>query len=211
MAGTDRGGIAMKIKEIRAATLRLPKTMPPTQARRSAWTNGAEVANPASRYPKYRVLRSEGAPPWEQVGCVVVADDGTWGFGMTDNGAPVASIINDHLGPVLVGENCMATEKLWDIMFRLTAPYSSVGLASYAISAVDLALWDLKGKLLGRPVYELLGGPARDRVTCYATGNDTDWNMDLVSRQPSSPAHTDRRTASGDWKETKNSWPRREN
>ena len=52
-------------------------------------------------------------------------------------------------------------------------------MASYAISAVDLALWDLKGKLLGRPVYELLGGPARERILCYATGNDTDWHMEL--------------------------------
>ena len=53
------------------------------------------------------------------------------------------------------------------------------GLASYAISAIDLALWDLKGKLLKRPVYELLGGPAREKHQCYATGNDTDWHMEL--------------------------------
>ena len=64
-------------------------------------------------------------------------------------------------------------------MFRLASPYSASGMASYAISAVDLALWDLKGKLLGKPVYELLGGPARDQIQCYATGNDTDWYMEL--------------------------------
>ncbi len=169
----------MKIKEIRAATLRLPQPAPSAKARRPAWTDGAEVANPVSRYPKYKALRSQWAPPWEQVGCVVVADDGTWGLGMTTHGAPVESIINDHLGPLLVGEDCMATEKIWDMMFRLASPYSSAGMASYAISAIDLALWDLKGKLLERPVYELLGGPARDRMTCYATGNDTDWPMEL--------------------------------
>ena len=169
----------MKIKEIRAATLKLPQPAPSTSARRPAWSDNAEVANPVSRYPKYKALRSEWTPAWEQIGCVVVADDGTWGLGMTTHGAPVESIINDHLGPLLVGEDCMATEKLWDMMFRLTSPYSSAGMASYAISAVDLALWDLKGKLLGRPVYELLGGPTRDSMTCYATGNDTDWHMEL--------------------------------
>jgi len=42
-----------------------------------------------------------------------------------------------------------------------------------------MALWDLKGKLLGKPVYELLGGPARDRQFCYSTGNDTEWYMEL--------------------------------
>lgn len=91
----------------------------------------------------------------------------------------MVAIINEHFAPLLVGEDCMATEKLWDMMSRLASPYSASGLASYAISAVDLALWDLKGKLLNKPVYELLGGPARDRISCYATGNDTDWYMEL--------------------------------
>ena len=52
---------------------------------------------------------------------------------------------------------------------RLASPYGAMGLASYAISALDFALWDLKGKLLRRPVFELLGGPARDkhRLLCH--------------------------------------------
>ena len=64
------------------------------------------------------------------------------------------------------------------MMTRITSPYAG-GIAPYAISAVDLALWDLKGKLLQRPVYELIGGPARDSIACYATGNDTDWQMEI--------------------------------
>jgi L-rhamnonate dehydratase len=68
------------------------------------------------------------------------------------------------------------------MMARLASPYGAPGLASYAISAVDLALWDLKGKILGRPVYELAGGPAREAIECYATGNDTDWHMELGFR-----------------------------
>jgi L-rhamnonate dehydratase len=67
-------------------------------------------------------------------------------------------------------------------MTRMASPYGAVGLAGYAISAIDLALWDLKGKLLGQPVWSLIGGPARDHVECYATGNDTDWHMELGFR-----------------------------
>jgi L-rhamnonate dehydratase len=101
---------------------------------------------------------------------------------MTSHGSPVAAIINEHLAPLLVGEEALATEKLWDMMVRMTKPYGSAGLAAYAISAVDLALWDLKGKLLGKPVYALIGGPQKERIFCYATGNDTDWHMELGFR-----------------------------
>jgi L-rhamnonate dehydratase len=68
------------------------------------------------------------------------------------------------------------------MMGRITSSYGTSGLASYAISAIDLALWDLKGKVLNRPVWELIGGPARDHIDCYATGNDTDWHMELGFR-----------------------------
>jgi len=175
----------MRIKEIRAFELRFP--YPPladggTPPRRAAWTRDAEVANPVSPYPKYKSRRTLWRPKWPMAGCLVTAEDGTWGLGMASYGRPVVSVINDHLAPLLVGEPCMAIERLWDLMFRLVSPYSAAGLASYAISAVDLALWDLKGKLLGQPVYALLGGPARDRQFCYATGNDTDWHLELGFR-----------------------------
>ncbi len=52
-------------------------------------------------------------------------------------------------------------------------------MASYAASAVDLAVWDLAGKLMERPVYSLLGGPAREKQFCYVTGNDVDWYQEL--------------------------------
>ena len=76
----------------------------------------------------------------------------------------------------------MATEKLWTMMIDSSVHYSAAGLAGYAISAVDLALWDLKGKLLGRPVYELLGGPTKDALFCYATGHDIEWYKELGFR-----------------------------
>jgi L-rhamnonate dehydratase len=147
--------------------------------RRPPWTESAEVANPMSRYPRYKALRSSWMGNLGHVGCLVTADDGSWGFATTANGEATIALINDHLGPLLVDENPMATEKVYDMLMRMTSHYSPSGLASYAISAIDLALWDLKGRVLKLPVYELAGGAVRDSVYCYATGNDTDWHMEL--------------------------------
>ena len=169
----------MKIKEIVAFPVSFPQRAPDARALRPSWSESAEVANPMSRYPRYKRMRRLWTPSWPPLACVVTAEDGTWGLGFTTHSGPVAPVINDHFARLLVDEDCMATEKLWDMMYRIASPYGSSGLASYAISAVDLALWDLKGKLLDRPVYELLGGPARDSIFCYATGNDTDWYMEL--------------------------------
>lgn len=175
----------MKIASIQAFAMTNPLGIGPHEeenkalARRPAWHQNDEVANPMSRYPRYKAHRSSWLGSYPAVGVIVTADDGSWGFGSSGYGAPVASLINDHIGPLLLDENPLATEKLYDMMMRITSPYSSSGLASYAISAVDLALWDLKGRLLKMPVYELAGGPARDKQFCYATGNDTDWHMEL--------------------------------
>ncbi len=172
----------MKIVEVKAVRVRLPSRSPSTPPRRPSWAQEAEVANPMSRYPRFKRHRSLWLPKWSTVWCQVTVEDGTFGLGMTSHGSPVAAIINEHLAPLLVGEEALATEKLWDMMVRMTKPYGSAGLAAYAISAVDLALWDLKGKLLGKPVYALIGGPQKERIFCYATGNDTDWHMELGFR-----------------------------
>jgi L-rhamnonate dehydratase len=151
----------------------------PTPARRPPWTRDAEVAGPMSRFPRFKALRASWRPTFPSVGCIARADDGSWGFGVSRYGSPVIDLVNGHLGPLLVGEPAFAVERNWDMMVRAASPYGATGLASYAISAVDLALWDLKGKALRLPVYALAGGPARDRQFCYATGNDTDWHLDL--------------------------------
>jgi L-rhamnonate dehydratase len=150
-----------------------------TAPRRPAWTAEAEVAGPMSVYPRYKKLRAAWRPTWPAVGCVVTASDGNWGFGVSRYGSPVIDVINEHLGPLLVDEPALATERLGDMMTRMASPYGAIGLGAYAVSAIDLALWDLKGKVLGRPVWELIGGPSHDAVFCYATGNDTDWHMEL--------------------------------
>ena len=145
------------------------------------------VANPMTRYPRYAAYRPSWTPTWSGFGCLVEAEDGSWGFATASHGRPVAAIIDDYLGPRLEGESCLATEKCYDMMLRMGAPHGAAGLHSYAVSAIDLALWDLKGKLLQRPVYELIGGPARDELFCYSTGGDTDWYMELGFRATKLP------------------------
>ncbi len=165
----------MKIKEVRAVEIDLTPT-PKTQPRRASRGDQLRMARPLDRYPDMGEL---GYPRvWKRAACLVTAEDGTWGFGVTVHSGPVVRIINDHLGPALVGQDCMAVEKVWDMMVRMSAAYSG-GLTSHAISAIDVALWDLKGKLLQRPVYELLGGPQKERIFCYATGFDTEWYLEL--------------------------------
>ena len=168
----------MKIKEIKAAEINITPR-PKTQPRSLPPPDRPDSPSPMARYLAYRKRRSSSGASWNRVGCVITAEDGTFGVGVTINGGPVVKVINDHFARHLVGENCMATEKMFDMMFRMATPYGSTGIASYAISAVDLALWDLKGKLLNRPVYELLGGPQKESVFCYSTGFETEWYMEL--------------------------------
>lgn len=170
----------MKITSIQAVKVNFPKPERTTTPQRAAWTAHAEVANPMSRYAEVKRHRSLWLPRgWGEVWVKVTLEDGTYGLGKTDNGRPVAAVIDDHLAPQLTGESVLATERIADKLYRLTKPYGSVGLASYAASGVDLAVWDALGKLLGRPVYELLGGPVRQTMKCYATGNDVDWYKEL--------------------------------
>ena len=174
----------MKIKEIHAIAVNLT---PPTQTTPRVPQKPTDgFTNPMARYPDIgRAAWSTTA--WERVACVVTAEDGTWGLGLTAYSGPVLSLINDHFAPLLVGQDCMATEKAWDLMRRASAQYHTAGLPSYAVSAVDNALWDLKGKILGCLVYNLLGGPQKDRIFCYAsnidlsygTSESIDWFLEL--------------------------------
>ena len=81
-----------------------------------------------------------------------------------------ATIVEHLLGPMLVGRDATASEALWETMYGAQAGAGRTGgFYLEAISGVDLALWDLRGKALGVPVHQLLGGPVRDRVPVYAS------------------------------------------
>ena len=176
--GRERIG-KMKIMSVEARAYEPPKVESASTARHESWITSGPVANPMTRYPRYSAYRPSWTPTWGNFMCVVTAEDGTTGTAVGNYGTPVASIVTEYLGPRLVNESALATEKCYDMMVRMCSPFGATGIASYAVSAIDLALWDLKGKLLGVPVYELLGGPSKDEIQCYATGGDTDWYTEL--------------------------------
>ena len=168
----------MNIASVQAVTLDFGERRA-TSKPRASWTEDARVGSPMARYPRYAEVRSSWTPDWPGVGVVVTAEDGAQGLGIGALGRPMAALVDDYLGPRIVGEPALATERLYDMMLRLCSPFGATGLASYAVSAIDLALWDLKGKVLDRPVYELLGGPSRDEIVCYATGPQHEWHLEL--------------------------------
>jgi len=101
----------------------------------------------------------------------VYTDTGIVGLGETWYAATtVEAAIHDHFAPLLVGKDPFAIERHWSNMFRLSDHAGYGGAEMRAISALDIALWDITGKATGVPVYELLGGKVRDKIRVYATG-----------------------------------------
>ena len=106
--------------------------------------------------------------------CVVETDVGIEGYGEAFyfGGPPtiVAMIIEQALGPQIVGRDPFDSTVIWDRLYNWTRDQGQKGVTIAAISAVDIALWDIKGKALDLPVCKLLGGAFRSRARAYATG-----------------------------------------
>ncbi len=129
------------------------------------------VSTPMAKYPAYRASRQSFG--LNVLGTLVVeieADNGITGFAVSTGGEPAAWIVQHHLTRFLIGANVTDVELLWDQMYLSSIFYGRKGLVLNAISCVDLALWDLLGKLRQEPVYHLLGGAVRDELIFYATG-----------------------------------------
>ena len=163
----------MKITRVWATPLR-----PPAETEIS-WQADDLMANPMSIYPRYKQRPASWAPRWgSEVLVRVETDDGLVGIGGTAP-APARGIVEGHFPHLLVGEDPHDVERLWDQMYRASLLYGRKGLAVMAISAVDVALWDLLGKARGEPLYNLLGGRAHERLPLYATGNEVAWYREL--------------------------------
>lgn len=129
------------------------------------------IATPMSRYPEYRQSRrSFGINVLGTLLVEIEAADGTIGFAVTTGGEPAAYIVEKHLARFLEGRDPAEIDKIWDQMYFSTQFYGRKGLVVNAISGVDLALWDLLGRLRQEPVHHLLGGAVRDELVFYATG-----------------------------------------
>jgi L-alanine-DL-glutamate epimerase-like enolase superfamily enzyme len=100
----------------------------------------------------------------------VETDSGIVGIGEAGlGGGATATVIEKDLAPLLVGEDPLLIEGLWQKMFMRTRQYGRRGVVMQAISGIDIALWDIAGKVARLPVYKLLGA-CRDRVEAYASG-----------------------------------------
>src|ERR1700749_305516 len=106
----------------------------------------------------------------------IETDEGIYGLGdATLNGRElaVASYLTDHVIPCLIGRDAHRIEDVWQYLYK-GAYWRGGPVTMSAIAAVDTALWDIKGKVAGLPVYQLLGGASREGVTVYghAAGDD---------------------------------------
>jgi L-alanine-DL-glutamate epimerase-like enolase superfamily enzyme len=108
----------------------------------------------------------------------VISNDGLEGVGEADASPEVVKAIVDApfshniacgLREILLGENPLETERLWQKMYRRTQYFGRSSVTIAAMSAVDMALWDLKGKVFGQPIHRLLGGKQHERIKAYAS------------------------------------------
>ncbi len=108
---------------------------------------------------------------------IVTNQQGLIGWGdatCTGSELGVAAFLEEHMKPALIGKNPMQSENLWHTLFHLPY-YRSGSVHMSAISGIDMALWDIKGKVAGLPVYELLGGKVRQKMLTYANASGRDF------------------------------------
>ena len=105
-------------------------------------------------------------------GCLVeiVSEDGTTGWGECFGPARLNAAVISAFRPLLLGADPLAIEAIWQLLYNRFRDQGQKGLIVTALSGVDIALWDLKGRRFGAPVHVLMGGPLRRHVQAYATG-----------------------------------------
>ena len=108
-----------------------------------------------------------------RVGLVVEIETDTGAIGWGDGYGPpwaLATVVEKYYAPRLVGRSPLAGDAIWEELYNALRDHGQRGIAVQALSAVDIALWDLRGKAHNAPVHVLMGGPVRDSVRAYATG-----------------------------------------
>ena len=107
------------------------------------------------------------ATPWFFI--EIETDEGITGLGETSDYRATQMLAGgiDAIKHLLIGEDPSHIEELWQRVFRNYSTINGRGFVSHLVSAVDVALWDIRGKALGQPVYQLLGGPVRPNVPLY--------------------------------------------
>lgn len=172
----------MRIVQMQVFPVRLPDGTDVAQ-------KGEFLVTPMHLFEDYRRLLGEGFVGLRggPVGAIVVVlrtDEGLEGVGTVGVGNGSALYILEHsLKPIVIGANPFDVELLWEQMFRSTIYFGRKGTALEAISAVDIALWDLMGKATGQPVYNLLGGRTRETIRVYASRLYANENLDRLATE----------------------------
>jgi len=127
---------------------------------------------------------ADGTIAWDSTTMVVAELDagGERGLGYSYADASAAAVINELLRPLVLGQDAFAIPLLWDRMVGAIRNIGSRGIAACAISAIDVALWDLKAHLLGVPLARLFG-VERARVPIYGSGGFTSYSVDRLREQ----------------------------
>ncbi len=118
----------------------------------------------------------------------VICDDGTTGWGECLGPARANAAIVETYANWLIGQNPLETEKIWALLYNALRDQGQRGLTVTALSGIDIALWDIKGKHFGVPVSTLLGGCFRTSVKAYATGSFKRDGVDRVEDNASEMA-----------------------
>lgn len=100
----------------------------------------------------------------------ITTEDGVTGWGEAFGPPELTAPICTWLAPLLIGQDALAREALWQVLYNRLRDHGQRGVVVEAISALDIALWDIAGQVLGLPVHRLMGGPLRLEVEAYATG-----------------------------------------
>ena len=135
-------------------------------------------------------LGTDVRPDWRPIVCRIYTDEGIYGDGEAamayDVGALGAFGMLQELAKMVIGMDPLDNEVIWDKLYRSTFWGQNGGPVTFsAISAIDIALWDIKGKYFKVPVYKLLGGKKRDNLRCYASQLQFGWGeVRIPARSP---------------------------
>jgi L-rhamnonate dehydratase len=166
----------MKIRDVKIIELSGHSAAPfgVSEARSGAPLDIYPVFN--SRDPNPKVARDSGRVPVKAIYVRIDTDEDLFGL----NGPIMpeqAYIIHSKLRPFLIGRDPLQGETLWDQMLRMDR-HSRAGQMMMGISAVDIALWDIRGKFFDAPVYRLLGGPTREKIRAYGSMGGRSLDLD---------------------------------
>ena len=150
-----------KIKDIRTKVYQwIGKTVPPQN---NFCTNASDLL-----FEKSDAMGSFRFHEW--LICEIETDDGTIGIGNAALAPQVAKkTIDTYLKPLVIGEDPFDYAYIWEKMYRRTHAWGRRGIGMVAISAIDIALWDIMGKITNKPVFKLLGGRTKEKIPVYAS------------------------------------------